>query len=167
MGKIDTVIILDVDIVDFEKCWITKSIRGVADFVLKINILKEGVHSGDSSGIVPSTFKIANLLLDRLENLETGEVNQFFQRNLPSDRYQELYETAKDIGIGHFDSVRTVPGLQKVSPNPFEVLVNMGWKPTVTVAGMTGLPECPRAGNLMLPEIKLYVSMRLPPTFPQ
>lgn len=37
-------------------------------FNIKIKVLEDGVHSGDGSGIVPSTFKIANKLISRLEN---------------------------------------------------------------------------------------------------
>lgn len=69
LGYIDMVFVLDSDIADFQRCWLNKSIRGVLGFDLKVKILNDGVHSGDSSGIVPSTFKIVNLLLDRLEDL--------------------------------------------------------------------------------------------------
>ncbi len=42
--------------------------------VVNVKVLKEGVHSGDASGIVPSSFRIFRQLLDRLENSKTGEV---------------------------------------------------------------------------------------------
>jgi len=69
LGNIDNVFVLDSNVGDFDNFWNTKSIRGALGFVVKIKILRDGVHSGDSSGIVPSTFKIANQLLSRLENL--------------------------------------------------------------------------------------------------
>ena len=87
LGNIDNVFVLDSNTADFENFWNTRSIRGTLNFLLRVKILKDGVHSGDSSGIVPSTFKIANQLLSRLENLETGKVHQYFHRNMPSDRY--------------------------------------------------------------------------------
>lgn len=34
---------------------------------LRVEVLTEGVHSGDASGIVPSSFRIVRELLDRLE----------------------------------------------------------------------------------------------------
>jgi len=36
--------------------------------------LNEGVHSGDASGVVPSSFRILRQLLDRIDNPYTGEV---------------------------------------------------------------------------------------------
>lgn len=58
--------VFDAETIDYERLCLSKSIRGVLDFDLRIKILNDGVHSGDSSGIVPSTFKIANQLLSRL-----------------------------------------------------------------------------------------------------
>jgi len=40
--------------------------------------LNEGVHSGDASGVVPDSFRIVRILLDRIEDSKTGEVNQAF-----------------------------------------------------------------------------------------
>ena len=42
--------------------------------VVTVKVLNEGVHSGEASGIVPSSFRILRMLLDRLENSKTGEV---------------------------------------------------------------------------------------------
>ncbi len=113
--------------------------------------MKDGVHSGDSSGIVPSTFKIANLLLDRLENLETGEINSFFQRNIPSDRYCEFWEASQQLKLGQLDHLKLVTGIQPTSNSQLDVLINKGWKPTLTVTGITGFPPVSSAGNVMLP----------------
>lgn len=53
-----------------------------------VTVLTEGVHSGDASGVVPSSFRIARTLLERIENSTTGEVNPAFQVNIPGERYQ-------------------------------------------------------------------------------
>ncbi len=37
--------------------------------ILKVQNLKEGVHSGDSSGIVPNVHRIADLIVRRIENI--------------------------------------------------------------------------------------------------
>jgi hypothetical protein len=44
----------------------------IADYT--IEILKEGIHSGVASGIVPSSFRILREMLERIENVHTGEV---------------------------------------------------------------------------------------------
>lgn len=64
-----------------------------------------------------------------------------------------------------FDYIQTVKGLQTVSENALDVLLNKGWRPTLTVTGLTGLPLTHEAGNVMLPEIAMRISIRLPPTF--
>lgn len=55
---------------------------------LRVDVLTEGIHSGDSSGIVPSAFRVIRLLLDRLEDTKTGEVNEAFQVDIPPQRYE-------------------------------------------------------------------------------
>jgi hypothetical protein len=42
-------------------------------FLLQVTILKEGVHSGSSSGVVPSSFRIVRQLLSRIEDEESGK----------------------------------------------------------------------------------------------
>jgi hypothetical protein len=46
----------------------TTSLRGCLGFNLNVEVLSEGVHSGDASGIVPDSFRIIRELLNRLEN---------------------------------------------------------------------------------------------------
>ena len=39
-----------------------------------MQVRPEGVHSGDASGIVPSSFRLLRQLLSRLEDEDTGKV---------------------------------------------------------------------------------------------
>jgi len=58
--------------------WLTTTLRGNIKADLSVSVLNEGVHSGDASGIVPSSFRIIRRLLDRIENSDTGEIiNEF------------------------------------------------------------------------------------------
>ena len=54
MGKVDFVVGLDSGCGDYERLWATTSLRGLAGGRLTVEVLTEGVHSGDASGIVPS-----------------------------------------------------------------------------------------------------------------
>src|SRR5262249_50806764 len=72
MGRVDLVIGLDSGCGDYERLWATTSLRGLAAGTLTIDVLDEGVHSGDASGVVPSSFRVARNLLDRLEESATG-----------------------------------------------------------------------------------------------
>lgn len=35
---------------------------------IKVEVLEQGVHSGDASGIVPSSLRVMRQLLDRIED---------------------------------------------------------------------------------------------------
>lgn len=54
---------LDSGTLDYERLWITNSLRGMVAGSIKVEVLSEGIHSGDASGIVPSSFRIIRQLL--------------------------------------------------------------------------------------------------------
>src|SRR6202040_2216155 len=58
IGKPSLVVCLDSGCGNFEQLWCTTSLRGLAGGNLIVSVLSEGVHSGDASGIVPSSFRI-------------------------------------------------------------------------------------------------------------
>jgi hypothetical protein len=61
--------------------------------------------------------------------------------------------------------VNKVKDLHFVSENPLDLYLNSTWRPQLTVIGLNGLPAVQHAGNVMLPDIKFKVNMRMPPTF--
>lgn len=69
IGNPEIIFCLDSGTYDYERLWITTSLRGMIDGVLEIQNIKEGVHSGDSSGIVPNVHRIADLVIQKIENL--------------------------------------------------------------------------------------------------
>jgi acetylornithine deacetylase/succinyl-diaminopimelate desuccinylase-like protein len=87
LGRVDFVIGLDSGCGDYERMWDTTSLRGLVGGRLTVEVLTEGVHSGDASGIVPSSFRIARKLLDRIEDATTGRVlPQEFHVTIPQER---------------------------------------------------------------------------------
>jgi acetylornithine deacetylase/succinyl-diaminopimelate desuccinylase-like protein len=67
---------LDSGAIDYSHLWITTSLRGILILNLEIKVLKEGVHSGDASGVVTDSFRVLRQLLDRLEDSETGQMRE-------------------------------------------------------------------------------------------
>ncbi len=65
IGTPDLVVCLDSGCGNYDQLWLTTSLRGIAMGNLTVRVLTEGVHSGDASGIVPSSFRIARALLSR------------------------------------------------------------------------------------------------------
>ena len=45
-----------------------------------------------------------------------------------------------------------------------ECTLRRTWMPTLTITGQNGLPEVSKAGNVMLPEMEIRFSLRMPPT---
>lgn len=98
IGKVDVLICSDSGCCNYDTLWLTNSLRGNLKADLKVQVLESNVHSGEASGIVPSSFRILRKVLERIENSDTGKIVDDFQVNIPPERYQEIYETAKELG---------------------------------------------------------------------
>ena len=92
-------ICLDSGAGNYDQLWLTTCLRGMASGVLKVEILTEGVHSGDASGLVPSSFRIMRQVLDRLEDSETGRLlPASFHCEVPAERLAQAHATAAILG---------------------------------------------------------------------
>ncbi|HZH06123.1 MAG TPA: M20/M25/M40 family metallo-hydrolase, partial [Lautropia sp.] len=99
LGDVGLVICLDSGAGNYEQLWLTTSLRGMASGTLKVQILTEGVHSGDASGLVPSSFRIMRQVLDRLEDSKTGRLlPESFHCEVPAERAQQARATAAILG---------------------------------------------------------------------
>jgi len=56
LGDVSLVVCMDSGAGNYEQLWLTTSLRGMVSGVLKVEILTEGIHSGDASGLVPLPF---------------------------------------------------------------------------------------------------------------
>lgn len=81
------IICLDSGAMDFERLWMTVSLRGVLIGTLKVQVLTEGVHSGDASGIVPDSFRLLRQILNNIEDQLSGKMHESLQVEIPADRY--------------------------------------------------------------------------------
>src|SRR6266487_278895 len=99
MGRVDFVVGLDSGCGDYERMWDTTSLRGLANGVLTVEVLTEGVHSGDASGVVASSFRIARALLDRLDSAQTGVVaERALHAEIPAERKTQAQRAAQVLG---------------------------------------------------------------------
>lgn len=167
IGNPSLVICLDSGCGNYDQLWVTTSLRGMVGGVLSIDVLKQGVHSGTGSGISPSCFLVLRQLLSRVENELTSEiVLQDLLTPIPDQRLQQANQTA-DV-LGH-DIYKDLPFLESVKPIPgstVDHILNRTWRPALSVIGIDGLPNIENAGNVTLPNLKVKLSMRLPPTCP-
>ena len=169
LGEVGLVVCLDSGAGNYDQLWLTTSLRGMVSGVLKVEILTEGVHSGDSSGVVPSSFRILRNVLDRLEDSATGRLlPESFHCGLPADRAAQVRAAATILGDQAWktfpwacgaDGGNTLP----TTTDPVEALLNRTWRPTLSVTGVDGFPEMSSAGNVLRPYTAFKLSLRLPP----
>lgn len=167
IGEPSLVVCLDSGCGDYERLWLTTSLRGNATGTLTIRVLTEGVHSGSASGIVPSSFRILRQLLARLEDEKTGAiVPQSLYSAVPEQRVKQARQAAQILGSHVYDEFPFAAGVTPVASDLAELILNRTWRPQLAVTGMDGLPPPANAGNVMLPDTVAKLSLRLPPTLP-
>jgi len=164
IGAPSLVVCLDSGCLDYERMWVTTSLRGLAAGTLQVDIVENGLHSGDASGLVPSSFRIMRRLLDRLEDAETGAVLlPELNAETPANRRAEAARTGREVGpiAGRYPFVE---GAGPTTDDPVEQLLARTWLPTLSVIGADGFPPADRVGNVLRPRTSLKLSFRLPPT---
>jgi len=172
LGEVALVICLDSGAGNYDQLWLTSSLRGMASGVLKVEVLTEGVHSGDASGLVPSSFRIMRQVLDRLEDSATGRLlPASFHCEVPADRLAQARATAAILGDeiykrfpwAHYDCDGATAFALPTTTEPVQALLNRTWSPTLSVTGADGFPELKNAGNVLRPYTAFKLSLRLPP----
>ncbi len=172
LGEVGLVICLDSGAGNYDQLWLTTSLRGMASGTLKVEILTEGIHSGDASGLVPSSFRIMRQVLDRLEDSASGRLlPASFHCEVPADRLVQAQATAAILGDelykrfpwAHYDCGGSTTFALPTTTDPVEALLNRTWKPTLSVTGAEGFPALKDAGNVLRPYTAFKLSLRLPP----
>jgi acetylornithine deacetylase/succinyl-diaminopimelate desuccinylase-like protein len=165
IGSPSLVVCLDSGCGNYDQLWSTTSLRGIVAGNLTVEILREGVHSGDASGIVPSSFRIARQILDRLENSKTGEIRRkTFKAEIPEQRRQQAARAAEVLGKDVHTKFPFVDGAGPIATDVAELILNRTWRPALAITGAAGLPALRDAGNVLRPSTSLKVSLRVPPT---
>ncbi len=161
----DLVVGLDSGCGNYEQLWGTTSLRGLVNGVLTVEVLTEGVHSGDASGVVASSFRIARALLDRIDDSATGVVRHAaFHAQIPSERSEQAKRASKVLGQEIWHKFPFVKGMKAMGEELSDLVLNRTWRPFLAVTGADGLPPPASAGNVLRPKTTLVLSLRLPPT---
>ncbi len=164
IGEPDLVICLDSGCGNYDQLWCTTSLRGLVGGTLRVEVLSEGVHSGDASGIVPSSFRVLRQLLDRLEDADSGAIlPPEFHAEIPAERRAQAQAAAAVLGRSVYTKFPLAGGTRPMSDDPMELILNRTWRPALSVVGAEGLPPAENAGNVQRPYTALKLSMRLPP----
>ena len=172
LGDVGLVVCLDSGAGNYDQLWLTNSLRGMASGVLRVDVLTEGVHSGDASGVVPSSFRVLRQVLDRLEDSATGRLLPgIFHCEVPPERLAQARTTADILGDevykrfpwAHYDCGGATQSVLPTTTDPLQALLNRTWMPTLSVTGAEGFPAMRDAGNVLRPFTAFKLSLRLPP----
>ena len=165
LGEVDLVVCLDSGCATFDTLWLTTSLRGLVGGRLSVDIVTEGLHSGGAGGVVPSTFRILRVLLDRIERATDGAVTLAAANvDIPSHRVEEATLMADLLGDGVLENAPFVPGAGPMADRPLDALLNRTWRPSLSYVGLDGMPPTGSAGNVLRPSTTLSLSLRIPPT---
>jgi acetylornithine deacetylase/succinyl-diaminopimelate desuccinylase-like protein len=165
IGKPSLVVCLDSGCGNYEQLWCTTSLRGLAGGNFSVKVLNEGVHSGDASGIVPSSFRVLRQLLSRLEDETTGKLKvEGLYADIPAERVEQAKKAASVLGNDVFDKFPFLPGMTPMNNDLTELVLNRTWRPALSITGVDGIPPLSSAGNVLRPFTSVKLSLRLPPT---
>jgi acetylornithine deacetylase/succinyl-diaminopimelate desuccinylase-like protein len=165
IGKPSLVICLDSGCGNYDQLWLTTSLRGNGVGTLTVRVLTEGVHSGDASGIVPSSFRIARRLLSRIEDEATGRIlpDELYVQ-VPPQRIEQARAAAGVLGPEVYSKLPFAGGTLPMGDDLAELVLNRTWRPQLAIIGADGLTPSANAGNVLLPYTTLKLSFRWPPT---
>lgn len=164
LGNPDLVVVLDSGGPSYEHIWVTEALRGLVAGNLSVKVSHEGVHSGMSGGAIPSSFRIQRMLLDRIENSQTGEVLiPEMHVEISDNIMQQATALAEVLGDELWSSLPTVEALESQSKDVSEMLLDINWRPALSVIGADGIPSVQSAGNVLRTNTDLKISFRIPP----
>ncbi|HTM22200.1 MAG TPA: M20/M25/M40 family metallo-hydrolase, partial [Kofleriaceae bacterium] len=165
LGTPGLVVCLDSGCGNYDQMWCTTSLRGVVTATLRVDVLTEGVHSGDAGGIVPDSFRVLRLILSRLEDPHSGKIlPPELHAEVPAQRAAEARAVAAALGSEVWDKFPLVEGMHPAAADPGELVLARTWRPSLSVVGAEGLPPIADAGNVLRPSTAVKLSLRLPPT---
>ena len=153
LGTPSLVLCLDSGCNDYDRLWVTTSLRGLAGGTLVVDILDEGVHSGAASGVVPEHVPhrppAAGARRGRHHRRDPpGRAARRHPGRPPAPGRRHRGRHAARTPTGSTSS----PAPARSSLDPVEQILNHTWRPTLSVVGADGLPPTTRAGNVLRPD---------------
>jgi acetylornithine deacetylase/succinyl-diaminopimelate desuccinylase-like protein len=164
LGNPDMVVVLDSGGPDYDHVWMTEALRGLVSGTLSVKVSHEGIHSGNSGGSIPSSFRIQRILLDRVEDSSSGKVLiPEMHVDIPEQIREKAIALREIVGDSIWEQFPTVDTLRQASETTEDMIVAMNWEPTLSIIGADGIPSVQDAGNVLRTNTDLKLSFRIPP----
>jgi acetylornithine deacetylase/succinyl-diaminopimelate desuccinylase-like protein len=162
IGRPRMVICLDSGGLSYDRLWLTSSLRGNLVVTVRVDVLTEGIHSGQGGGVVPSSFRILRRILSRIEDEVSGQIllPELLGSGIPEAHRANLEAIADEFPDS---GMPVVDGLRLLTPDTVSRLTARTWSAALEVTGMDGLPAPRDGGNVLRPSTTLKFSLRLPP----
>jgi len=164
IGEPSLVVCLDSGAGNFEQLWVTTSLRGIITGDLSVELVSEGVHSGDASGVVADSFRVLRRVLSRLEDEESGRIVEEFHAPIPEGRVEQAHLASEALGDEVYRKFPFLEGVQPLPGDGPELILGRTWRPALSITGAAGLPGLSDAGNVCRPHTALKLSLRVPPS---
>ncbi len=167
IGTPDLVLALDSGCATYERLWVTTSLRGALVGTLTVRVLDHGVHSGSAGAVVPSSFRILRLLLDRIEDPASGDLRlPELQVDPPAGAAAAAAALADALSSSGASGppFPVVGELALQGADAAERALREAWRASVAVVGADGLPPTAGAGAVLRPFTAVKLVVRLPPT---
>jgi acetylornithine deacetylase/succinyl-diaminopimelate desuccinylase-like protein len=158
------VVVMDSGGPDYDHVWMTEALRGLVSGTLSVKVSHEGIHSGNSGGSIPSSFRILRILLDRVEDSATGRVLiPEMHVEIPEEIREKAVALREIVGNSIWEQFPTVNSLRQASETTEDMIIAMNWEPTLSIIGADGMPPVQVAGNVLRTNTDLKLSFRIPP----
>jgi acetylornithine deacetylase/succinyl-diaminopimelate desuccinylase-like protein len=162
IGTPRLVVCLDSGGLSYDRLWLTTSLRGMLIVTVTVDVLTEGIHSGQGGGVVPSSFRILRRILSRIEDEADGRIllPELLGAGMPDAYRNNLDALAAEFPDSGYP---VVDGLHLLGADARARLAARTWGAALEVVGADGLPKPRDAGNVLRPSTTLKLALRLPP----
>jgi acetylornithine deacetylase/succinyl-diaminopimelate desuccinylase-like protein len=162
IGRPRLVVCLDSGGLSYDRLWLTTSLRGMLIVTITVDVLTEGIHSGQGGGVVPSSFRILRRILSTIEDEADGRIllPELLGAGMPDTHRTNLEALAAEFRDGGYP---VVDGLHLLGDDALARLSARTWGAALEVVGADGLPRPREAGNVLRPSTTLKLAVRLPP----
>ena len=157
---------LDAACSDYDRLWITNSLRGILDFEINVQTLDIDCNYGpEASGRIAENYFLIRKIIDGIMDTTTGEVkiNEFQVKEIPKIIEEQMEKEIEVFGEQFFDIIPLYPGVSPVKTEVKDAMINNRWKPTCSILGIDNCPKTEDNGFGVSKSMKVKISMRLPP----
>ena len=157
---------LDAGCSDYNRLWMTNSLRGYFDFDVNIETLQQESHYGpEASGIIAENLFLVRKLYDGIIDSTNGEfkLEEFKVDQIPAIIEEQMQKEIEVVGEDYIKNIPLYDGVSPLKNDVRELMINNRWKPTCNILGMDNCPKMEDRGFGVNPSIKVHFSMRVPP----